>query len=333
MTCAHGFAKYRLRNKCQVPFARNSLFGCCAQKVPDTYFSAIPKIKRRAQLSCLAFCWIVIGECSLAADVTVSPVFLNLLEQIQVPALVEGPIVSVQIKEGQSVAAGDLLARIDDQRPLFRTRQFEIENKIAAAKASNLSEILLAETELKVASANLQRALESRKKYPDTPSQAEVDELNLKVAQAQQHSERAKTDQQLAQLAQSLADSNLAAANHELSLYRSTAPISGVVVEVIAKLGHWVRPGEPIARIIRIDRLRVEGFAIGGKIAPGAKDISVTVVVDRSDRQSIRRQGKVVFVSPEVDPNDGRQRILAEIDNSKGELGPGLRASMIIHLP
>ncbi len=33
-------AKEQPRNKCQVPFARNSPFGCCAQKVPDTYFSS-----------------------------------------------------------------------------------------------------------------------------------------------------------------------------------------------------------------------------------------------------------------------------------------------------
>ncbi len=36
--------KYRSRNNCQVLFARNSPLECCAQKVPDTYISAIAKL-------------------------------------------------------------------------------------------------------------------------------------------------------------------------------------------------------------------------------------------------------------------------------------------------
>jgi len=35
--------KDRAGNKCPVPFARNSPFGCFAQKVPDTYFPLIAK--------------------------------------------------------------------------------------------------------------------------------------------------------------------------------------------------------------------------------------------------------------------------------------------------
>jgi hypothetical protein len=41
---ADPLTKYRARNKCPVPYARDSPFGCFAQKVPDTYFSAAPKL-------------------------------------------------------------------------------------------------------------------------------------------------------------------------------------------------------------------------------------------------------------------------------------------------
>ena len=34
-------AQERAGKKCRVPFARNSPFGCFAQKVPDTYFPLI----------------------------------------------------------------------------------------------------------------------------------------------------------------------------------------------------------------------------------------------------------------------------------------------------
>jgi len=36
-------SKDRATKKCRIPFARNSPFGCFAQKVPDTYLSLIAK--------------------------------------------------------------------------------------------------------------------------------------------------------------------------------------------------------------------------------------------------------------------------------------------------
>jgi multidrug efflux pump subunit AcrA (membrane-fusion protein) len=40
--------------------------------------------------------------------------------------------------------------------------------------------------------------------------------------------------------------------------------------------------------------------------------------------------GKIVFVSPEVDPITGQVRIWAEIDNRDGRLRPGQPAQMVV---
>jgi multidrug efflux pump subunit AcrA (membrane-fusion protein) len=264
-------------------------------------------------------------------EITVNPVLIKVIEEVAVPAVQESPILSIQVKEGQVVQVGQVLMKLDDQRARFKQQQAELEQKIAALKSENRSAVLAAETEVRVANSSLQRALESRKRFPDTPSQAEVDEIELRVAQGRQHLDQATQELQLAELAKELAGKNVELAMFEVERYQIKSPIQGAVTEVIAKKGEWVRPGEPLVRVTRIDRLKVEGFLKRESVSPSLLERTVTIAVEGVEGDRGRHVGKIVFISPVVEPNDRTQRIVAEVDNSQGLLGPGLRAKMIIH--
>lgn len=267
------------------------------------------------------------------AEVTIRPAILKVIEDVAVPALEEGPVTEIMVREGEVVEFGQALVQIDDQLSQFRLQQAEVEFKIAAIRAADESEVLLAQSESTVAQASLQRALDSRKKFPDTPSQAEVESLELQVAQARQHWERARRDRQLADLSRDMAERMLAVASYQSERYRVKAPIKGAVVEIVAKRGSWVRPGDPLLRIMRIDRLRVEGFLDREHVRPGLIGAPVKVIIEGSKADGERYEGKIVFISPEIDSNDNRQRVFAEVDNGHGKLGPGMRATMTLTLP
>jgi multidrug efflux pump subunit AcrA (membrane-fusion protein) len=264
-------------------------------------------------------------------EITVNPVLIKVIEEVAVPAVQEGPVLAIQVKEGQVVQEGQMLIQLDDQRARLKQQQAELEQKIAVMKAGNRSGILLAETEVRVTSSNLQRALESRKRFPDTPSQAEVDEIELRVAQGKQHLEQATQDFKLTDLARELAVKNLELAKFEVDRHQIKSPIQGAVTEIIAKKGEWVRPGEPLVRVTRIDRLKVDGFIKRELASNSLVDRTVTIAVEGEAGEKGQHLGKVVFISPVVEPNDRTQRIVAEVDNARGLLGPGLRAKMIIH--
>ena len=53
-----------------------------------------------------------------------------------------------------------------------------------------------------------------------------------------------------------------------LKKHRITSPLDGVIVQLYRKPGEWVSPGDPIARLVRMDRLRVEGFVDASKYLP-----------------------------------------------------------------
>jgi multidrug efflux pump subunit AcrA (membrane-fusion protein) len=54
--------------------------------------------------------------------------------------------------------------------------------------------------------------------------------------------------------------------------------------------------------------------------------------VDLPEKGASTFKGKVVFVSPEINPVNGQARVWAEIDNASGLLRPGLRPQMKIQI-
>ncbi len=267
---------------------------------------------------------------ALGQELVIKPVILQTIAEAEIPALQEGAVRSLLVQEGDVVKLDQGLVQLDDQLATFRKNKADIEQKIAAKQASNKTELTLADAEIKVAQANLQRAIVSRQRFPDTPSQAEVDELELRVAQARQHREKAEHELQLASLAHELATQNLNNAEVELARHLIKSPIEGTVVEMIARQGDWVRPGQRLARVVRTDRLKAEGrlpFRADQPALLGAE------VVFRGEGTPETQRGRIVFVSPEVDPNDRSQRIVAEIDNTKGRLNPGLRGQLTVRQP
>ncbi|HBJ35786.1 MAG TPA: hypothetical protein DDZ51_13780 [Planctomycetaceae bacterium] len=183
-----------------------------------------------------------------------------------------------------------------------------------------------------VARAELKRAMESNAKYPKTVSQTELDRLRLLVEQGELEIKKAQHERQIAGLTSEIRQNEYQTALDQLTLRQMSAPLSGMVVEIYHRPGEWVQPGDAVARIIRLDRLRVEGFlpASQGKLSLVGKPASVYATSE--DGQPIELTGEVVFVSPEIDPINAQVRIWIEIDNADLQLRPGMTASVKVRL-
>src|SRR5262249_14164759 len=114
------------------------------------------------------------------------------------------------------------------------------------------------------------------------------------------------------------------------------APIEGVVQKIYAHMGEWVKPGDTVVRIIRMDRLRVEGYLDKDKLSPvDVADRPVSVQVVLANGRKVQFPGKIVFVDPEIQ-GDHDYEVRAEVENRKENghwlLRPGLPATMTIQL-
>ncbi|WP_442484117.1 efflux RND transporter periplasmic adaptor subunit [Aeoliella sp. SH292] len=261
-----------------------------------------------------------IGSASAAAEsIVVESAVLQLLDEADLAAGESGILVELNASEGQTVKKGDLIARIDDTAALIAEKTSRAELALAKAEAENDVAIRAAETAQRVAEAELARSEESIAAFPKSVSQSQIDVERLSVDKLKLEVEAGKQERRLAQLAQTVAERKLEAAQLDIRRRRIIAPIDAVVVDVDANVGEWVEPGQKVVRLVSTERLKAEGFVTSTQAATNLVGHNVRVQLEGGEAVT----GRVVFVSPEIDPINRQVRLWAELDNRDGRLRPG----------
>ena len=101
------------------------------------------------------------------------------IDEAEVPARVEGVLAELTAREGALVAAGDVLAKIEDTEPALTFKRAGIEWDIARRQAESELRVRLARKGAEVADVELKRARESVEKYKKSVSETEMDRLRL----------------------------------------------------------------------------------------------------------------------------------------------------------
>jgi len=258
-------------------------------------------------------------------------VLIRIIDEIEVPARVSGILTEVKVKEGQAIAEGDLLAKVDDLEARLLAKYAKLEIDIATEAAKNDVAVLIAKSELIHASSKHERLQNAISKRPRSVLKSELEEAAHNMGQARLEVERAQRELKQAGMTKTLKESEYKLSMRKVDIAKIVAPLRGLVMEVLKQRGEWVEPGDTVVKIVRIDRLRAEGLIRAVDVHFPLIDAKVTVSI-LSDKDKGRQfTGKVVFVNPEVNPVNGLMRIWAEVENPQGELKPGLRGTMSIH--
>jgi multidrug efflux pump subunit AcrA (membrane-fusion protein) len=244
--------------------------------------------------------------------------------------------------------------------------QAELTQRIAALKALNDVAVRHAEKSRDASKAELERALQARKAFEKSVSLTEIDRLRLVLERNDLEIEKAKFEKELADLQRQVEDA--ATAEHDqtvarlklgveqatlqkeidlltrelkaraveqaqlqLDRRRLHSPLTGEIVEVHRHRGEWLEAGQRVLRIVRLDRLKVEGFAESRTVNGSLRGSAVRVRVQTSETDKpVTLKGTLTFVSPEVDPVNGQVRVWGEIENPDLLLRPGLPVEMWI---
>ena len=265
-----------------------------------------------------------------AEPVTVQSVRIKLIEKVDVPARLAGVVKEVLVKEGDMVDADALLARIEDDEAELSLQRKQLEFEVARKQTKNVYDLRSAEKAQRVAERVLERANQAVAQIANSVSSSELDRYQLEADQAQISADRARFELETARLTVAVRENDVASARIKLAWHRIEAPIRGYVVEIMRRRREWVQPGETVLRMIRVDRLRAEGFVRAADVKGELRNAPVTLSVEMPDKTRAGFRGQVVFVSLEINPVNGQQRIWAEIENPNLRLKPGLRASMTV---
>jgi len=291
---------------------------------------------------------------TVAGDtVAVPSCLVTLIEDIEVPAQEGGVLTEIKVSEGDEVSDEQLLAQIDDTQATSLWKVADAKLKAAEKEAGNDISVRYAEKASKVTWAEYLQAEEANRRMPGTVPQAELRRMLLAYEQATLQIEQARHDLAIAAMMIEVRKAEMEAATEDVERRKIRARLEGkaeaspaaaagpgqaMVVKRYRNLGEWVQPGEPVLRIVRMDRLRVEAFLDATRVSRAeVKNKQVSVTVALPGGQQMVFQGAVVFASPMTEA--GAQFLVwAEVVNLKYRnsdqwlLMPGQNAQMKIHL-
>ena len=262
---------------------------------------------------------------------------VSLIEEAKVPAREAGVLVELGVREGDVVEKGALIGKIDDSQPQMERRKARAEHEQAVAKAESDVDVRYSIAAELVAEAEHKKALESHAKVPGSVTEVERDRLKLSEKKGELQIEQAELEQRLAALAAQSKEVEVLAAENAIDRRLIKSPLDGVVVQVFPHEGEWLQPGDPLARVVRTDRLRVEGYVDSARHDPAevsGRPVTVEVMLAGGRRESFK--GQIVFTSPLVE-SGGDYRVFAEVENRQDPgsqlwlLRPGQTATMTIH--
>jgi len=210
-------------------------------------------------------------------------------------AEIGGSVVEMRADEGQAVAEGELLARIDDAT---------VRDQLLSARSGVRS----AELALDAARRDESRAQRLAEAGAVAPRDVETAHRTTAAAEALLADAQAR----------------LSGAEQQLARTLVKAPFSGIVSAHQVSAGDVVQPGSPLFQVVDPSSLRLEAAVPAEQLASLRLGSPVDFTVSGHAGRTF--QGRIQRISPTVDPATRQVRIFATLPNSGRALVAGLFA-------
>ncbi|HMO13974.1 MAG TPA: efflux RND transporter periplasmic adaptor subunit [Pirellulaceae bacterium] len=235
------------------------------------------------------------------------------VSKVAIPARVSGPIEAIYVAEMQEIGPDDLLAKIDTSLVQLQVESAKVRAEAAQAKAADDVAIRyaiksrdLAKKEMEI-NQGLQRT--------GAATRQEYERSKLAYEQADLQIERSRHEFEVAQKEAVVEEFNVKAAETQLAQHMITSPLYGNVIQLHKQPGEWVREGDEVFTVMRMDRMRVEGLVELRDYSPSQLlGRPVTVTLSTGGRQELFT-GKIVMIN--LEGSSSSYRVRAEVDNRR----------------
>jgi membrane fusion protein, multidrug efflux system len=222
-----------------------------------------------------------------------------------------GRLTAVNVKLGDRVRRGQLIAKLDDSEIVQQVRQAEASQLVGEAT------IRQREADLNLASTSVER---SRNLY----GRQLLPKQTLDDAEARYSAALAQVDLARAQLAQSAA--RLQELQINLSHTNVVSPVDGFVSRRNVDAGAWVSQNAPVVEIVDISSLRLVANVVEKDMRMVTAGDRAVVEVDAYPGETFN--GRIARVSPILDPATRTAAMEIEIANRDFRLKPGMYAKV-----
>jgi cobalt-zinc-cadmium efflux system membrane fusion protein len=250
------------------------------------------------------------GPATLVKEIAVpGRIALNADKQAKIVPKLSGTVASINKRLGEEVAKGDVLATIESREVADAKSQY-----LEAWRAEELAKSVFEREE-----RLWKQKVTAEQEYLNAKNAFETSKIQLELAHQKLHTMGLEEED---------IEAVIKRTGEEIAFrtYVIRSPIAGRVTARSLILGEMVATEAEIFNIADLATVWVD-LAVQPADLPFAKE-GQEVVVSGEDRTG---RGKIVALSPVIDPETRSARAIAEIDNSKGEwqLGDYVRAQLI----
>lgn len=251
------------------------------------------------------------------------------LRKVEITSEVQGRVVERPIREGDYVAEGDLLFRLDGREERIAVE--EARGAVLKAQAQYASEIGLHD-EGSVSRADTSRLSRLRGEYLEaqqefregTISRGDLQELRRRFEAAQMISGGQSSRVRAARTGLIAAEQQLARARMQLEQTHVRAPFAGRVADLEVDVGARVSPGQVQLTLLEDRRMTVSVDALESDLVHLEEGASATIRIPALEDTLL--SGRIYTINPSVDPSTGTGRVTVSVPNPRGELVSGLFA-------
>ncbi|AFZ45002.1 efflux transporter, RND family, MFP subunit [Halothece sp. PCC 7418] len=261
---------------------------------------------------------------------------LEATEKVALKPEIQGRIQQMRVAPGDRVAQGEAMMVLepDQTLPQLENAQAGVNAAIASRETAvekrkvAQSQRDSAQEEVNLAQVNYDRAqflLEA-----GAIGQFRLDQAETELKTQKNRLQEAENAVEAAQAAIRQAEANLAqaraqvkAAQVSVGFKQILSPISGIVGDLAVKQGDYITPGETIATITRNNFLDLE-ISVPARRSGELQQGMTVELLDPASQQTLS-QGKINFISPNVETTLQTIPIKARFPNSGGTLRDGQR--------
>lgn len=227
-----------------------------------------------------------------------------------------GRIESIEVREGEQVQAGQVLATLN-QDVLNASR------RIAAKQFAAKGKLKSANADLRLKTERVRKLTELLVRRHAT--QEEVDRADIEREIAAASVEVVEEEQAIRSLEVDRID-------HQLERQLVRSPIDGVVVRTLKDVGEFVSPADAVVlRVVQLNPI-LAVFNVPEQIVSAEFNEGSTATV-RVGSNGNEVKAIVEFVSPVVEPQSATVRVKVRIDNETGAIRSGEKCSLVVTNP
>ena len=247
----------------------------------------------------------------------------------------EGNPVMIPIRKGMTVFKGQVLGNFDDRELRSALKINEKQLEVAKAERDKVIEKDFARQGVLLAKAEFEALEETNRKHEKTTPAIELRKAELAWSQAYANFElQTYTIDEIKTREVAVRESEQERTEVQIELRQLVAPIGGMLTEIYAAEGVWLREGDPVLEIMQLDTLWVRkqysALQYEARDLLG-KQVTVNVTLARGRVETV--QGTVFHCYPKILHGDVFD-VYVEVQNRRIDnywlLQPGHRADIVI---